>query len=64
VPARLDRSPSSVVVRCSECPGYRDLANDPIEAGRLAARHDRREHGSQRAGDALTAAIRRRSRLQ
>lgn len=57
---KLDRSAASVVVRCSECPSWREVANDPIEAGRAGARHDRSVHGSNRAGDALTAAIRRR----
>lgn len=57
---KLDRSASSVVVRCRECPSFRELANDSIEAARLGAKHKRDVHREPRAGDALTAAIRRR----
>lgn len=61
--ARLDRAPNSVVVTCSECPGFREVRGDALHAGRVAAGHDKREHGSDRSRKALEASIRRRPEL-
>lgn len=57
---RLDRAVNSVVVRCTDCPSWRALSNDPIEGARIGARHASSVHDTTRANDALTAAIRRR----
>lgn len=59
----LDRAPNSVVITCTDCPGFRELRGDVIEAGAAAAAHDKREHDSDRARKAAAAVIRRRGAL-
>ncbi len=43
---RFDKSSTTVVVTCTECPNlYAEIASNLTEAAQLSARHERHVHG-------------------
>lgn len=57
---KLDVSPSSIVVYCTECTGWQQLATNKTTARRIVTQHALQVHGSQsREGDAASTWLRR-----
>lgn len=44
MPIRLDHSERTVVVYCTDCPGWADIALNAQRAHQLAVEHERRVH--------------------